>query len=288
MGSTRSTVHILLPVHNRRAITEKFVNCLAGQTYANYHLVLIDDGSTDGTSEMVRGRIVNLTVLTGKGDWWWAGSLQQGVDWLKRNAADDDIAVFINDDVTFAPDFLLNGVRLLDQHGGMVLPQVLNEETGNIEETGVEADLKKLTFRTATSPERINCLPTRGLFMRMSVLRKVGGFFPRLLPHYLSDYEFTIRAHRLGIPLTTSPGLTIAFDKGATGYRNLEGESFADFLRKYFSIKSASNPIYWSTFVLLASPKIHIPWLLTRVWVRSVREIFRQSLRLLSGKGSAA
>ena len=281
-------VFILLPVHNRRAITEKFVDCLAAQTYLNYHLILIDDGSTDGTSEMVRSRIGNLTVLTGKGDWWWAGSLQQGVDWLKRNAADDDIVVFINDDVTFAPDFLLNGVRLLDQHGGMVLPQVLNEETGNIEETGVAADLKKLTFRTAESPERINCLPTRGLFMRMSVLRKVGGFFPKLLPHYLSDYEFTIRAHRLGVALTTSPKLTIGFDKGATGYRNLEGESFTDFLKKYFSIKSALNPIYWSTFVLLASPKIYIPWLLIRVWVRSVREIVRQSLRLLSGKGDAA
>lgn len=282
----KSKIYILLPVYNRRKITEKFIDCLLVQTNTNYHLILIDDGSTDGTSEMVSARVDKLTILRGAGDWWWAGSLQQGVDWLKGHAADDDIAVFINDDVTFAPDFLLGGLRLLDRHGGMILPQVLDEETGKVEESAVEADLKKLTFRIATTPECINCLPTRGLFMRMSVLKIVGDFHPRLLPHYLSDYEFTIRANRLGVPLTTSSELVISFDRGATGYRNFEGLSFTDFLRKYFSIKSALNPIYWSTFILLASPKIYIPWLWLKVWVRSAREIFRQGFRQLFGKDS--
>ncbi|GAB1234059.1 glycosyltransferase family 2 protein [Ferrigenium sp. UT5] len=281
-----SKVHILLPVHNRRAITEKFIDCLAAQSYTNYHLILIDDGSTDGTSEMVSARIANLTVLRGAGNWWWAGSLQQGIDWLKINATDDDIVVFINDDVTFAPGFLLKGVQLLDQFGGMLLPQVVNDKTGNIEESGVEADLSRLTFKTATSAARINCLPTRGLFMKLSVVKKVGDFFPRLLPHYLSDYEYTIRAHRLGVPLATTPELVIEFDRGATGYRVFEGESFTDFLKKYFSIKSASNPFYWSTFVLLATPKVNIPWLLLKVWSRSARAILRRSLELLSVDGA--
>ena len=113
-------VFILLPVHNRRAITEKFVDCLAAQTYSNYHLILIDDGSTDGTSEMVRGKIGNLTVLTGKGDWWWAGSLQQGVDWLKdKTLCDDDIVLMVNDDVEIFPDFIATGCALLNH--GMLL-----------------------------------------------------------------------------------------------------------------------------------------------------------------------
>lgn len=280
-------VHILLPVHNRRAITQKFIECLMAQTYENYHLILIDDGSTDGTSDMVRERVADLTVLAGTGDWWWAGSLQQGVDWLRENADDGDIAIFINDDVTFSADFLAVGVGLLEQHGGMLLPQVLNEENGEIEESGIEADLKELTFKRAAAPERINCLPTRGLFMHISVLKRVGGFFPKMLPHYLSDYEFTIRAHRLGVTLTTSPRLSIGFDRGATGYRTLEGESAAEFLRKYFSIKSAKNPIYWSTFALLVSPKLYIPWILAKVWGRSLREIFLNLRRLLA-RGSDA
>lgn len=279
----KPTVYILLPVHNRRAITEKFIDCLVAQSYSNYHLILIDDGSSDGTDEMVREKVGNLTIIKGRGDWWWAGSLQQGVDWLKRNGVEDrDIVVFMNDDVTFEQDFLQVAVSLLnqqDQQVGMLLPQVINEKTGHPEESGVEADMKKLTFITATSPEKINCLPTRGLFMRMSDLCRVGDFYPRLLPHYLSDYEFTIRANRMGLNLTTSPKLLIRFDNEATGFRSFEGLSFLEFVGRYFSKRSASNPVYWTTFILLTSPKPYIPWNVLKVWLIAAKLVFRQAVR---------
>lgn len=270
-------MYILLPVHNRRAITEKFIDCLVAQTYTNYHLILIDDGSSDSTDEMVRAKVSKLTVIRGQGDWWWAGSLQQGIDWLKRNGVEDkDIVVFMNDDVTFEQDFLQVAVSLLNQQVGMLLPQVVNKKTGLVEETGVEADLKKLTFRPATSPDAINCLPTRGLFMRMSELRKVGDFYPRLLPHYLSDYEFTIRANRMGVHLMTSPKLLISFDKETTGFRNFEGLSIAEFTRRYFSIKSVKNPVYWTAFILLTSPKLFMPWNILRIWLSAAKAILGQ------------
>src|SRR5450631_2537264 len=99
-------VYILLPVHNRREVTERFIDCLAVQIYSNYHLILIDDGSTDGTAEMAQAKIKNLTVLNGRGDWWWAGSLQQGINWLDQHGVRDrDIVVFANDDITFEADF---------------------------------------------------------------------------------------------------------------------------------------------------------------------------------------
>ena len=60
-------IYILLPVHNRREITRDFIDCLVTQTCQNYHLVLIDDGSTDGTDQMVRERVENLTVIRGNG-----------------------------------------------------------------------------------------------------------------------------------------------------------------------------------------------------------------------------
>ena len=74
-------VFILLPVHNRRHITERFIDSLLAQTYNKYQLVLIDDGSTDGTADMVSMKVPpdKLTILSGNGTWWWAGSLQQGM-----------------------------------------------------------------------------------------------------------------------------------------------------------------------------------------------------------------
>lgn len=269
-------IYILLPVHNRRAITEKFIDCLISQTYINYHLILIDDGSTDGTSKMVAAHIYSLTIIRGSGDWWWAGSLQQGIDWLKRVAVDDDTILFINDDVTFDPDFLLKGIKLLDQFGGMLLPQVMNIDTGCVEESGVEANLRNLTFKTAASSDRINCLPTRGLFMRMKTLQMVGDFYPRLLPHYLSDYEYTIRAYKIGVRLMTSPELSLISDENATGYRSFDGLSFFDFLKRFFSTKSPSNPIYFTIFIVLTVHSIYAPWHILRVWLGAAKSILRQ------------
>ena len=56
------------------------------QTIKNYHLVLVDDGSMDETETMVRSyiNVSQMTIIKGKGDWWWAGCLQQGIDWLNK------------------------------------------------------------------------------------------------------------------------------------------------------------------------------------------------------------
>lgn len=261
-------IYILLPVHNRSAVTARFIDCLAAQTCPEYHLILIDDGSTDGTELMVRSRIGSLTVIRGRGNWWWAGCLQQGINWLERHGvADGDIVLFANDDITFTADFLQKAARILAPLSAtLLLPQLIDEKTGLPQESGVEADLQRLTFHTATSADRINCLPTRGLFMRMSDLRKIGNFHPRLLPHYLSDYEFTIRAHRKGLRLVTSADIAIGLDREQTGFRSLEEQDFTRFVRRYFSKRHTANPVYWSAFVILAAPKARIPAHLYNLW----------------------
>lgn len=261
-------IYILLPVHNRKEITRRFVACLKLQNFQNFHLVLIDDGSTDGTADMVRTEIHNLTVLTGDGNLWWAGSLQLGIDWLKRQkTSDHDIVLLSNDDITFDADFLKKAIEVLSQQNGvLLLPKYRDEATGQVMETGVEADLRKMRFTVASTPEKINCLPTRGLFMRVPDLLTIGDFYPKLLPHYLSDYEFTIRAHRKGLRLCTSSDLLIARDDAASGYRSFEGLSFFGFLKQYFSKKSVGNPIYQTAFVLLTNSFPHVLINLIKVW----------------------
>lgn len=261
-------IYILLPVYNRKEITRRFVSCLKQQTFQNFHLVLIDDGSTDGTADMVRSEMSNVTVLTGDGGLWWAGGLQLGIDWLKRQQVGDrDVVLLSNDDITFNPDFLQNALRILGYRDGvLLLPKYIDETTGQVMETGVEADLRKLSFRAATSADRINCLPTRGLFMTIADLLKIGDFYPRLLPHYMSDYEFTIRAHRKGLQLRSSSEILIRRDDGASGYRSFEGMSFARFMRQFFSKKSVDNPVYRTAFIWLTNPFPYVLVNTLKVW----------------------
>ena len=264
----RPRIHVLLPVHNRSATTKLFIDCLNAQTYRDWHLVLIDDGSTDGTAAMVREQVQNLTVLTGRGDWWWGGALHQGYEWLKREKLPaEDIVLITNDDTEFDPDFLEMAVAALKQRS-LLLAQLYNLATGEFCEAGVVWNWRKFDWAAVSGGDGINCFSTRGLFLRVGDFLEIGGFHPVLLPHYLSDYEFTQRSHRKGFALITDPRLFLRYDANLTGQRKVEDISLFKSLRAPFSVKSTENPIYWTSFVLLASPAIYAPLNVLKVWWR--------------------
>ena len=79
------TVFILLPVHNRVEKTIRFVQDLARQDNGNFLLILLDDGSADGTAERCRASLGSrITVVQGQGRWWWGGALAVGLSHLAR------------------------------------------------------------------------------------------------------------------------------------------------------------------------------------------------------------
>lgn len=263
--SHQPRVHIFLPVHNRRAVTEQFLECLRRQTYRHWHLLLIDDGSSDGTAEMARALVPDLTVLRGEGDWWWAGSLQQGYLWIGRAGVPaNDVILIINDDTTIGPEFLSNAISAL-RPGSLLLARTYDSK-GDFCEVGVRWDWKNLACVAVTDPNEVNCFSTRGLFLTAGDLLKIGGFHPKMLPHYLSDYEFTIRAHRAGFALISDPGVSLRFFEELTGIRSTEGLSAWQTLKANLSMKSSSNPFHWTSFVLLASPRRYLFRNLARVW----------------------
>ncbi len=273
------TIYILLPVHNRREVTRRFIDCLTVQSYADYHLVLIDDGSSDGTAEMVKERIRPLTVITGAGDWWWAGSLQSGYEWIKaRNLPASDVILIANDDIEFEKDFLEAGVTFLRQDKKtFLLARCFDKKDNSLVDAGVHIDWKRFTFEQPSEQKKINCLSTRGLFFRVEDFLQVGGFHPVLLPHYASDYEFTIRAGRKGMKLMTHPTVKLWLDQSTTGYHTVERTSFKSAIKKVLLVKSSINPIVLSTFVALACP-----WLWkVPCWLRILSRSFSKGSSLL-------
>jgi GT2 family glycosyltransferase len=258
---------VLLPVHNRQATTALFIRCLLAQSYANWHLLLIDDGSTDGTADMVRRDVPRLSVLRGDGNWWWGGALHQGYLWLTRHDEhSDDLVLIINDDTEFASDFLERAVRVM-QPRSLLLAQ-LYSQAGELVETGVRWDWRTFNWKGVKETDGLNCFSTRGLFLWARDFREIGGFHPVLLPHYMSDYEFTMRARGKGFPLISRPEVFLRYNEQLTGVRNHEGLSLVQYLKTSLSIKSTNNPVYWSSFVVLACPSRYVPANLTAVWWR--------------------
>lgn len=277
----RPQLHILLPVHNRRDTTVRFVEALRRQTWSEFHLILIDDGSTDGTADAIRTVWPAVEVVTGTGEWWWAGALDQGCAYLQRTGiADEDGLLLINDDVAIAPDFL---ARALSEFAGtrdtLLLARQVDAVTGaEIDHGGgVHADLHHLRFAAARTPGEVNCLPTRGLFLRWRDVRRTGGFRPDRLPHYLSDYEFTLRAARKGLTLRIAREAVVGVQVERTGraLANLFNERVPDRFRLLFSPRYKDNPVTWSAFVGLAVPRSRRPFLWFKIWANFLLTVIR-------------
>lgn len=249
-------VYILLPVYNRKKITAGFISFLKKQSYTNYHLVLIDDGSTDGTADMVKSELQNLTIITGKGNWWWGGALHQGYKWIKKNVTDTTgFVLIINDDTEFESDFIENGINtILANPGAIIQAESYGKKSGKALKKGFEYNYKTLAFTPSDDSEKINCLTTRGLLMTYASFIKIRGFYPRLLPHYLSDMEYTIRAYNKGLQLITHPDFKLTMMEDETGYSEINEKNFFVFLKKHYAFKNMMNPVHWIVFVFLACP----------------------------------
>jgi GT2 family glycosyltransferase len=269
---------IILPVHNRKEITRRIVACLLHQTFQDYHLILVDDGSTDGTAEMVQGSISSLTILKGRGDWWWGGSLHQGYLWLKsQQIPASSIVLMINDDAVFDANYLQTAISLFSgRRKTLLISNAYGEVSRQLFDGGIHADWKRLKFSLETNPDKINCASTRGLFLSVSDFLNIGGFYPHLLPHYASDYEFTVRAHKKGYVLLVDERLKLYANESATGIFNFKNEkSFSVFINHLFSKKYTLHPLYYSNFILLACPWPWKPFHVLVLWASSFWKIIK-------------
>ena len=277
LDTARDRVYIITPVYNRVATTVEFADLLTGQSNQNFQLILVDDGSTDGTSERVREKLPDLKLIRGDGGLWWAGCLQEAFKWLKSKTLNPgDCVVILNDDTKFDEHFIENGRNLIKGNpGSLLIAECYLAETGKNFDRGVYFNDRKFTFRPAKNDAEINCASTRGLFMAAGDFLEIGGFHPKLLPHYLSDYEFTIRAVKKGYRIITHPDVKVWTSGNTSGIDEFKkGDFWGSMKTMLFSKLYRRNPVYSSVFILMACRLLYSPKLIFMVWVQETGRLF--------------
>lgn len=251
---------IVVPVHNRLALTRLCLASLCLQTRKDLRVFLVDDGSTDGTSEAMWGKfsdLMDLEIIRGDGNLWWAGAIEKGVRAALQVADDDDYIVTLNNDLTVAPDFLSRAEEVLSTHPGAMVGGVsIDSQDGeSISNTGWTMLCWPLAFtRRVWWPGRkqdlaagppvtdLDFLPGTATFTPVQVVRRYGTVNARLLPHYQADLEYSYRLKKHGVRVLLSRDLLVSHNMLATGVlssvrtRPRLGEIAASF----FSIRSAN------------------------------------------------
>ena len=61
---TKPLISVVLPTHNRVSLLEKAIHSVLRQTEKDFELIIVDDASTDQTSEFLNQFVENDTRIT--------------------------------------------------------------------------------------------------------------------------------------------------------------------------------------------------------------------------------
>ena len=209
-GEIDDLVTVLVPARNEELSIGPTLDSIGRQTYRNLQIVVVDDGSTDRTAEIVRSRItddprIELVPSRRAGI---PAALNQGLEvargtWLVR----------VDAHATVAPSYvtqLVTHLRLGSWGGvGGVKDGVGETAAGRAiaAALGSRFGVGNSKYHYATEAEEVDHLPF-GAY-RVDVVRRLGGWDERLVAN--EDYEFDYRLRRSGERLLLDPRIVIAW-----------------------------------------------------------------------------
>ncbi|MFN0306070.1 MAG: glycosyltransferase family 2 protein [Burkholderiales bacterium] len=210
-------IAVLMACFNRR---EKTLACLAA-LMANalskdhsIHVILADDGSTDGTAAAVLARYPDAQIISGDGSWFWNGGMHKAFERAMQGGY--DAYLWLNDDTNLYPDTLM---RLFDtwrqaklRRGADAIVVGSTQDPGTLELTygGVvrAASWRPLTFRMIEPGDRaIECESMWGncVLIPAAVALAIGNLDPRF-KHSMGDVDYGLRARKAGFGIFVMPG----------------------------------------------------------------------------------
>ena len=238
------TIYVVIPVYNRLAQTQRLISCLRSQRLnEKLHILVVDDGSNDNTADWLAAQN-DVEVLTGSGSLFWGGAVDLALKHLMHLATPDDWVMLMNNDTTVEADFVQQLLNFANLNAPAAIGSVVRDEAdkSRLLSMGASLDAWRLVTHDLVDSNwaqkvqgmiEVDALSGRGVLLPIGSILASGGMRPRMLPHYMADYELSLRVKKCGWRLLVAPDVAVYSEDDFGSARR----TFS-WWEKYFSVRS--------------------------------------------------
>lgn len=216
-------VSVIIPAFNEELVVEKTLESLLASTYPFFEIIVVDDGSSDRTCEVVRNRFAfdNRISLFTKENGGKSEALNFGLRYARG-----EIIVALDADTLFAPQTI--GALAHRFYDPSVAAVAGNAKVGN--RINLLTCLQALEYITSQNLDRrafasLNCItvvPGAVGAWRRELVERVGGFSSDTLAE---DQDLTLKLRRLGYKISYEEN-AIAWTEAPDNLRALAKQRF--------------------------------------------------------------
>ena len=226
------TFSVIVPTYNRLSLLRRTLESLFRQEFSDYEIIVVDDGSTDGTLEYLKGlsekKKIQYVLQKNSGP---AIARNKGIA-----LSSGSLVAFTDDDCIVPADWLKRYHEKFQQEDVGVVGG--SSKTGNLENPFAEVNDIIVNFLKAEINKRpdneVPFLTTNNTAYRKKNLEKVGGFDNR--------FRFGAEERDLNYRLRQS-GDKLVFDSSII-IEHFNNADFSKFLRQQFSQGKGSFLFY--------------------------------------------
>ncbi|MBP3927259.1 MAG: glycosyltransferase family 2 protein, partial [Clostridium sp.] len=198
---TEYTTTVIIPNYNGLRFMEECMASLKAQTYRNFKILVVDNGSTDGSVDWLKEKQIETIFL--KENTGFSGAVNVGI-----RAADTPYVILLNNDTRADEYFVAELVRALEQSPGifsvsskmiqMYAPHLMDDAgdmysvLGWAYQRGVGQDIRR--YRKS---RRVFSACAGAAIYRREVFEEIG-YFDEMHFAYLEDIDVGYRARIAG------------------------------------------------------------------------------------------
>lgn len=274
--NTSSKIGVAVPAHNRIERTLECLSALFSSTRPPDRIVVVDAGSTDGTTTIVKSKFPEVFIISATENFWWAASTNLAV--IHCLAEMCDYILLLNQDCIVwqnTVETLLN--HAIDYPNTLVAATTVNLEEpekilwagGSFQPCGrTNLIFKPKELFAPNTP--ISLLPQvpiksdliggRGVLISSHTFSKIGLFDDKYLPQYGADNDFGLRAKAAGFEIHILPNALVGTRvKDSTLLQNRSRTSFITHtFNLLFKVKNGALITVWWTIAKRHTPSFAV------------------------------